>query len=283
MSIHQHTADENERGMSLHVITHRWHATEIALVPACSFGDAVEFAVGQSLRLYYAELAGRDLSGRVLRGADFRGVDLTRASLVGADLQAADLRTACLQQADLRGVALEGADLRQADLRQADLRDANLENTRLVGADLRGTLLHGAKLSGAILDWRWSTIPLELLRQHHQAAGIGSPVIAEMAFEEDARPFAWLKLLVRQGARADWILRVLSPHLRPDDNAPELLRRLVADLPGKADEALSPTAFARGHQLATDLEPLPEEPPSTPMLWSRRPADYLAMNVLESP
>ena len=127
------------------------------------------------------------------------------------------------------------------------MRLASLEEARLTGADLRGALLFGARLGGAVMDWRWSTIPLELLRQDRGASQQGSKVIADLAFEEDLRPFAWLKVLVRHQNAADWSLAVLSQHIRPGDNAPELLQKLATD--------------AVPHVRAVD---------SSPMLWTRR-------------
>ena len=139
------------------------------------------------------------------------------------------------------------ADLRQADLRQADLRLASLEGARLVGADLRGALLFGARLGGAVLDWRYSVIPLELLRQDRGASQQGSKLVADLAFEDETRPFAWLKVVVRHRAAAEWAFGVLSRHIREGDNAPELLRKLTAD-------AVQETRPAE----------------SSPMLWTRR-------------
>ena len=47
-------------------------------------------------------------------------------------------------------------------------------------------------------------------------------------------------------------IRVFSKHIRPGDNAPELLRRLAADLPAGSAEAVT----------------APQ--PSSPLLWTRR-------------
>ena len=62
--------------------------------------------------------------------------------------------------------------------------------------------------------------------------------MAELAFQEDLRPLCWLKVLIRHGSQASAALGVFSKHIRPGDNAPELLRRLAADLPAGSAEAV---------------------------------------------
>ncbi len=236
-----------DQEMPLYTILHRWNATPIALVEAADFPRALAMAVEQHVKLLYADLEGTVAPWAALEGADLRGADLSHAELACANLQGADLRTARGVGTYLRRALMGRADLRQADLRQADLRLASLEEARLVGADLRGALLFGARLGGAVLDWRWSVIPLELLRQDRGASQQGSKVITDLAFEEDIQPFAWLKVLVRHRAAADWALAVLSRHIRPGDNASELLRELASDAIPQARAA---------------------EP--SPMLWTRR-------------
>ena len=74
--------------------------------------------------------------------------------------------------------------MRHADLRMADLRGADLRGARLVGADFRGVLLNAARLEGAILDWRWSVVALELLRDRLGDAAATS-VLADLAFDDE--------------------------------------------------------------------------------------------------
>ena len=75
-----------------------------------------------------------------------------------------------------------------------------------------------------------------------------------------------------QGSHAGWVLGVLARHLRPGDNAPELLRRLASDV-----------AVDEGHVLAllgSDIAELdhsqpivsPDAPATSPVLWTRRHA-----------
>ena len=237
--------------MPLYTVLHRWSATPIALVEAADFPRALALAVEQRVKLLYADLEGTVAPWAALEGADLRGADLSHAELPCANLQGADLRSVRGVGTYLRRALLGRADLRQADLRQADLRLASLEEARLVGADLRGALLFGARLAGATLDWRCSVIPLELLRQDRGASQQGSKMVAELAFEDDMQPFAWLKVLARHREAADWAFAVLSRHIRQGDNAPELLRKLAADV---------------GSQVRTS------EP--SPMLWTRRRQDY---------
>jgi hypothetical protein len=222
--------------MPLYSIVQRWTSRPIALVEAPTFAAALEQAVKHSVGLLYADLRGSCLAGLSLGGADLRGAELSDCDVSAADLQGADLRTARFIRAHLECASLRGADLRQADLREADLRRADLAGSWLAGADLRGAVFQGARLKDACLDWRWSGLPLELLRQHPEAARAGSKVVAELAFAADTRPFAWLKLLLRHGLAADWVLSVFAGHLRPGDNAPELLRRLAADVGPRASD-----------------------------------------------
>ena len=202
--------------------------------------------------MLYADLKGVKLRGISLTKGDFRGAEMSHAELTDVNLENADLRAAKLIETDLRQAVLRTADLRQADLRGADLRYASLEGAQLVGADLRCGLLTGARLERAILDWRWSPIAVELLRQDGVGSIAASKVMAELAFQEDVRPFHWLRVLIRRGSQASTALRVFSRHIRPGDNAPELLRRLAGDLPaGSAEEVTAPAS-------------------SSPLLWTLR-------------
>jgi hypothetical protein len=238
--------------MPTYPIFHRWSVRLIATVEAESYPRALELAVARGVRMLYADLKGVKVRGISLTGGDFRGAELSHAELVGVNLAKADLRASRLLETDLRLAYLRTADLRQADLRGADLRYANLEGAHLVGADLRSALLTGARLERATLDWRWSPVAVELLRQDRTRSSAASKVMAELAFKEDVRPFCWLSVLIRHGAQARAALGVFSKYIRPGDNAPELLRRLAADLP--VESAVAVTA----------------PPPYSPLLWTRR-------------
>jgi hypothetical protein len=217
--------------MNVHSIVQRWTARPIVAVEATSAGAAVAVAVAEEASLLYADLRGADLAGRDLAAADLRGIDFRGGDASAAEFSWSDLRSARLDGCRFRDALLRGADLRQADLRDADFRHADLRHARLTGADLRGAVFARAKLAGAWLDWRWSTMPLELLRQHPAAAREGSRAVAELAFAGDERPFSWLKALMARGLASDWVLGVFAEHLRPGDNAPSLLRKLAADAP----------------------------------------------------
>jgi Pentapeptide repeats (8 copies) len=251
--------------MALYPILHRWSTTPIALVEASSFARALEVAVGRQVTLRYADLRGTVAPGVLLDGADLGGVDLSNSILPGARLRAARLRSGRLAGAFLQEADLGEADLRDADLRVADLRVANLEGARLVGADLRGALVYGSKFAGAVVDWRWSGIPLEILRQELSGDDARGLVINPPT-DDAERPFAWLKAILSQGARARGALRVLSRYIRPEDNAPELLRRLAADTFPGAVALADDTAFG------SDIGPLSPAPAAPPMLWTRRRA-----------
>jgi hypothetical protein len=203
------------------------------LIDADDYPMALEIAVEHRVKMLYADLKGIAAPGVSLIGADLRGADLTNSILPAACLSRSDLRSAKLTRACLQEAVLRRTDLRGADLRRANFRDADLEGAQLLGADLRGTDIHGAKLDRALMDWRYATIPLELLRRDRQAHAKGLQTILELAFnsEDDskARPYSWLKAIVRRPSEMDWSLSVLGQYLRPDDNAPELLRRLSAD------------------------------------------------------
>jgi hypothetical protein len=227
----------------------------IALLEGEDFPKALELAAHQPGKLLYANLAAIRVPGAPLANSDLRGADLSRSDLSGTLLGGADLRTARLVRAKLDDACLRGADLRQADLRSSDLRGADLRETWLVGADLRGALLHGARLEGALLDWRYSELPLEILRRQQDAEGLGSKLVSTLAFDESPREFAWLKTILLFSSAADWALPILAHHICKGDNAPELLRRLVVDLPARSDCSWAGTA---------------------PMLWTRRAPAHAA-------
>jgi Pentapeptide repeats (8 copies) len=256
--------------MTLYPIFHRHGAAPIAVVEAETYREALEYAIRRGTRLVYADLKGIDVPRAFLARGDFRGADLRGARLKGVSLNKADLQAALLKGAVLERACLWKTDLRHADLREADLRHANLKDARLVGADLRGTLLIGAKLDGAILDWRWSTVALELLRGSRTRPGDAFSGLAELAFHDDARPYSWLKVLLGQESRADWALGVLSRHLRQGDNAPELLRRLASDVAVDAGRARA-SLGSDGAQLDHSQPIINSDAPATaPVLWIRR-------------
>ncbi len=235
--------------MPAYPILHRWTGMPIALLEGEDFPKALELAARQPGKLLYANLAAIRVPGALLAKTDLRGADLSRSDLSGALMTGADLRTARLVGANLDDACLRGADLRQADVRGADLRGVDLREARLVGGDLRGALLQGAKLEAALLDWRYSELPLEILRRQHDSGGLGSKLVSTLAFDENPRDFAWLRTLLRAGPAAEWALPILAHHVCKGDNAPELLRRLVADLPARSNRSTSA---------------------ESPMLWTRR-------------
>jgi len=216
--------------MAIHTLLRRWRTGPLALVEAESEGRAVELAARAGLSLAYADLNGCEAPRCFLPGADLRGADLDGARLSGAYLRRADLRTATLVDADLAGASLRQADLRGASLRDADLRRADLRGARFPGADLKGVRLAGARLDGAVIDWRWAGFAVELLRRDPGCRGDASPLVVELAFERDERPYAWLRPVFRSSpAVLDWACSVLGRAILPGDDAPEVLRRLAAD------------------------------------------------------
>jgi hypothetical protein len=258
--------------MPVYPIFSRWKSIPIALIDATSYQQALEFAVRRRVSLTYADLKGIRVPGAFLGGADLRGADLSHARLQQVSLQKTDLRTANLTGTILQHGYLYGADLRNASLRHADLRQCNLEQARLIGADLDGALLTGAKLEGATMDWRFSTLAVEILRSDRSNSANAFPIVADLAFEDDSRPYAWLGVFGRHGAQAERALEVLARYVRAGDNAPEFLRRLTADTldrSGCRAHARASSGFERA-----DLEhcPAPTTSAASPMLWTRRVA-----------
>ena len=212
-----------------YLISHRWTRSTIAVIEAPTYARALEWASRRGVPLIDV-----DLEGLVLRSAFLAEADLRGAGLIDADLTSCYLRNADLRGADLRGARLVNAflgatDLRQADLREAQLSHADLRGAKLAGADLRGTIMTGARLADAVCDWRWSVIPAELLRQHHDSSAKDERLVIDLAFYEDERPWGWLKLISNYGSRANWALDTLAQAVRDGDNAPELLRSLATD------------------------------------------------------
>ena len=215
--------------MAIYVIQDRRTRRELAVIEAPSQARALEWAARRGLSLRGVDLARMDLRGTFLAGADLRSAGLERADLAGCYLRGADLRDAHLRGARVAHGFLGSADLRRADLRDADLSRADLGEALLTGADLRGTILTCARLDGTLCDWRWAAIPAELLRQEPDPAGLGSALVVALAFHDDTRPWSWLKRIVGHGPATEWALRALASRVREEDNAPELLRSLVAD------------------------------------------------------
>lgn len=252
--------------MALYPILHRWSTTPLVLVEAASFARALELAASRRVNLRNADLRGVTAPGISLEGAQLGGSDLSNAILPGARLHAAELRSIRAVGAFLQEAMLCRADLRAADLRRADLRAADLEKARLTGAELQGALFYGAKLNGAVLDWRWSGIPRELLRQGCEDGRQARDLEAKLATAHAERPFAWLKAILTLESTRDWAIQVLARHIRPGDNAPELLRRLAADvLPYSAVVASTQAASER-----LDPDATTSRWKSPPMLWTRR-------------
>jgi hypothetical protein len=271
--------------MATYLIRHRWTRRELAAIEAPTHARALEWAARCGMSLIDADLAGTVLRGAFLAGADLRGAGLSGADLSGCYLRRADLRGADLRGGRLAQAFLGGADLRQSDLREADLSRADLRGTSLVGADLRGTILTGARLGDALLDWRWSAVPAELLRQQHGTSAEGTRLFVTMAFHEDPSPWSWLKLLAGHGGGTDWALGILACSVRDGDNAPELLRCLTADTTsgrdGTAESCKVPARRVEGLvdpecDGATGLDPhhaTSADPESAPrMMWTCRQA-----------
>ncbi len=112
---------------------------------------ALQEAVQNRKRLWYANIQGADLSGANLQEANLHVANAERANLHGANLQAAELHGANLQGAWLTEANLQAAELPVADLQYAHLWGADLQEANLWGADLQEANLHGANLQKADL------------------------------------------------------------------------------------------------------------------------------------
>lgn len=232
--------------MAIHPMYRRWKTQPFAFVEAEGPTEALELSARNGADLTYADMRGIVAPGCFLPGAELRGVDFSGAELPGAYLRGSDLRASTLAGANLAGASLRQADLRHADLRNADLRRADLRDARFGGADLRGARLTGARLEGSVIDWRWGAFAVELLRGDSNCRGDAFRVVADLAFEDDERPFGWLRTLVRHADSLDWALAVLGRAILEGDNAPEVLRRLTADVHDAVDDApaaASPQVF----------------------------------------
>jgi len=218
--------------MMIHPLFRRWKTRPFALIVAEGTSGALEWAARKGHSLVHADLKGIDAPGCSLPGVDFRGADLDEAELSLAELRSADFRGATMVRSTLIGSNLRRANFRRANLREADLRRADLRGAKFLGADLRGVRLTGARLDGALIDWRWSAFAVELLRRDPGCRDDAVSVVVDLAFEKDERPFGWLRELLRESETVDWAVSVLGRAMLPTDNAPELLRRLAADVAG---------------------------------------------------
>jgi len=79
-------------------------------------------------------------------------------------------------------------------------------------------------MNSRAIDWQWKAAPLDLLRKDPQALTVGAAVVSRLEALEESRPFHWLHDLIYQGQAIEWALSVLSAHVKPGDNAPEILR-----------------------------------------------------------
>lgn len=208
----------------------RWTTRPFALIEAGGVSDALERAARQGCSLALADLRGIEAPGCSLPAVDLRGANLDKAELSLAGLHAADFRGATLVRSSLIGSDLRRANFCRANLREADLRRSSLRGARFLGADMRGVRLTGARLDGALIDWRWSAFAVELLRRDSGCRGGAVSVVVDLAFEKDDRPFGWLRELLRKTEFVDWAASVLGRAMLPGDNAPEVLRRLAADV-----------------------------------------------------
>ncbi|MDG3005485.1 pentapeptide repeat-containing protein [Paludisphaera mucosa] len=251
--------------MAIHTLFRRWRTGSIASIEAESRGRAVELAARSGITLAYADLKRCEASLCSLPDTDFRGADLDGASLPLANLRRADFRTATLIEANLVSADLRQADLRNATLRNVDFRNADLRDALFVGADLRGARLTGARLDGARLDWRWAAFAIELLCRDSGCKGDALPLIVELAFERDERPYAWLRPLLHKPHLLGWVASVLGRAVHTGDGAPEILRTLADDV--------DPSALH-------DPIPVPDE--STERLYWTRPVNPRRVRLISN-
>lgn len=216
--------------MMIHPLFRRWKTRPFAIIVAEGTSRALERASRKGHSLVCADLKGIDASKCSLPGADLRGADLDEAELSLSDFRAADFRGATMVRSRWIGADLRRANFRRTNLREADFRRADLSGAKFPGADLRGVRLTGAKLDGALIDWRWSAFAVELLRRDTGCRGAAVSVVVNLAFEKDERPFGWLRELLRETETVDWAVSVLGRAMLPNDNAPEVLKKLVADV-----------------------------------------------------
>lgn len=216
--------------MMIHPFHRRGKSRPFALIVAEGVSNALERASRKGHALAFADLKGIEAPGCSLPGVDLRGADLDEAEFSLADLRSADFRGATLAGSRWIGADLRRASFRRANLRNADLRRADLSGAKFPGADLRGVRLTGAKLDGALIDWRWSAFAVELLRRDPGCRGDAVSLVVNLAFEKDERPFGWLREMFREIETLDWAVSVLGRAILPEDNAPEVLRRLAADV-----------------------------------------------------
>lgn len=215
--------------MAVHTLFRRWRTGILGVVSAESPARAIEAISDARGSLAYADLRGIDAPRCFLPAADLRGADIDAAVLSGSFLERADLRSASLVATDLRRSTLRRADFRRADLRGVDLRGADLRGADFEGTDLRDALVAGARLDDARLDWQSSAFALELLRRDNGPPPGASRLLAEIAFAPDERPYSWLAIVARNPDLIGWAMSVIGRAIRPDDGAPEILKRLTSD------------------------------------------------------
>jgi uncharacterized protein YjbI with pentapeptide repeats len=215
--------------MHIYSIVNRWTRKPIVTVRTRSLGRALHLATTNRISLAAADVCEADLVACFLIKGDLRDAILARTNLstsylCHADLRGADLRGACLDHCSLRS-----ADLRNANLRGASLVGADLCGAQLAGADLRNTNLAGSKLAGAACDWQWGVIAGELLRRDQQYLTLGVPLVLDLDCIEHSRPFEWIRLLLDHPTARDWATVTLRKAVKPEDNAPGLLRNIIAN------------------------------------------------------
>jgi hypothetical protein len=173
---------------------------------------------------------------------------LTRGIIIEAEAESLKhlLEGAVRDRVDLSGADLSGADLRGADLGSAVFRFANLSVVDFRGADLTGAHfdfadLRTARLDGARCAWTSRDVVSELLRR---AAGddIGKLKVAGLALVQ--RHWCWREFFALGDPLSHWAMETLAAYVRPDDGAPESLRR-IAESKGYATGRADPHGVCR--------------------------------------
>ena len=208
--------------------SHRIYHTEATAYPSTLIRSTKDTAAAK-VSLAYVDLPDIQAAHCFLPNADLRGANLESASLYRAFLMKADFRSAVLIGADMTGAILREANFRHADLRKADLRRADLRDADFDGANLHGAVVTGANLSGARLDWKHSTLVLEILRSDPSCRNDTFRMVSELAFETRDHPYGWLASLMSRSKLVAWALPVLYEFIQNNDNSPRILRSLIED------------------------------------------------------
>ena len=153
--------------------------------------------------------------------ADLRHADLRYADLRYADLRCADLRCADLGHANLGHADLRCADLRYANLGGADLGYANLRYANLRYANLRYADLRYADLGGSVLNWQSHALLSEILLR---AAGDSVERRMLSGLIAVSTDWCWNRFLSLEHPERAWAIAELAKWVRPDDEAPEVIR-----------------------------------------------------------